>query len=154
MGKTTLGIMGVNLTINGNLTYSDIPGTHSESHGLLMNARFIQGIFDDKADPSRFSRFGYHWDPDENTERLISALPEWKRYGLLGFTVGLQGGMPVLTIENKTIDNNPYSADGNHIDPAYLNRLDKLISAADGLGMIVIVSLLYQGQVDRMADGR
>jgi hypothetical protein len=29
-----------------------------------MNARFIQGIFDDKADPGRFSRFGYDWDAE------------------------------------------------------------------------------------------
>lgn len=153
MGKTDLGIQGDNFTINGILTYSDIPGTHPAAHGLLMNARFIQGIFDDMADPVRFSRFGYQWDADENTDRLIHALPEWKRFGLLGFTVGMQGGMPVLTIENSTIENNPYSEDGKHIDPTYLNRLDRLIRATDELGMIVIVSMLYQGQVNRMADG-
>lgn len=154
MSKTTLSTTGTQFTINGQLTYSDITGTKPEAHGLLMNARFIQGVFDDKADPSRFSRFGVEWDADENTDRLIAALPEWKRYGLLAFTVGLQGGMPVLTIDNSAIDNNPFGEDGTQIDPAYLQRLDKLIKAADKLGMIVIVSLLYQGQIDRLADGR
>lgn len=154
MGKTRLDIQGERFLINGKRTYSDLPGTNPETYGLLMNARFIQGIFDDRADPARFSRFGYEWDPDANTDRLIAALPGWKRYGLLGFTVGLQGGMPVLTIENRTIDNNPFSEDGTRIDPAYLDRLHRLITAADELGMIVIVSLLYQGQSNRMADGR
>ena len=154
MAKTLLGIENDRFTINGKLTYSDIPRTHPQAHGLLMNARFIQGIFDDRADPDRFSRFGYTWDADENTDRLIAALPQWKRYGLLAFTVGLQGGMPVLTIENRTIDNNPFSETGTRIDKPYLRRLDKLIVAADGLGMIVIVSILYQGQSHRMADGR
>ncbi|MDF1514059.1 MAG: cellulase family glycosylhydrolase [Anaerolineae bacterium] len=154
MGQTNLGIQGDNITINGKLTYADIPGTRPESHGLFMNARFIQGIFDDKAVPQRFSRFGFEWDASANTERLKQSLPEWKRFGLLGFTVGLQGGMPVLTIPNHTINNNPYSEDGSKIDSAYLERLDKLIQAADQLGMVVIVSMLYQGQANRMADGR
>lgn len=154
MSKTTLNITNSQFTINNRLTYSDIPGAKPESHGLLMNARFIQGIFDDKADVGRFSRFGVEWDAEANTDRLIAALPEWKRYGLLAFTVGLQGGMPVLTTENSTINNNPFSEDGKIIDPAYLQRLDRLIKAADELGMVVIVSMLYQGQSNRIADGR
>ncbi|MDP7449096.1 MAG: hypothetical protein QF689_10960, partial [Candidatus Latescibacteria bacterium] len=154
MGRSVLGTKGDRILINGQLTYSDIPGTRTEAHGLLMNARFIQGIFDDRADPGRFSRFGVDWDAETNTDRLIAALPEWRRYGLLGFTVGLQGGMPVLTIDNHTIDNNPFSEDGTQIDPAYLARLDRLITAADEIGMVVIVSLLYQGQSRRMRDGR
>jgi hypothetical protein len=154
MSKTTLNITNTQFAINNQLTYSDIPGTKPETHGLLMNARFIQGIFDDKADPGRFSRYGYDWDAEANTDRLIAALPEWKRYGLLAFTVGIQGGMPVLTIKNKTIDNNPFSEDGKTIDPAYLGRLERLIKAADELGMVVIVSFLYEGQINRLADGR
>jgi len=154
MGKTSLDLRGDRFIINGQLTYSDIPGSRSQAHGLLMNARLIQGIFDDKADPGRFSRFGIEWDADANTDRLIAALPAWKDHGLLAFTVGLQGGMPVLTIPNSSIDNNPFSADGKQIDPAYLDRLDRLIRAADGLGMAVIVSILYEGQAKRMADGR
>ena len=59
MSKTTLNIISTQFTINNHLTYSDIAGTKPQARGLLMNARFIQGIFDDKADPGRFSRFGY-----------------------------------------------------------------------------------------------
>ena len=150
--KTSLKIKGDRFLINDHLVYSEIPGSPKSAHGLLMNARFIQGIFDDKADPSRFARFGWDsWDPDRHTDEMIRALPEWYSYGLRAITVGLQGGMPVFTIENSTIDNNPFGTDG--IDPEYLTRLDRVIRAADDLGMIVIVSILYQGQSLRLPDG-
>ena len=152
--KTRLTIHGTQFKINDKLIYSEIEGNSPKVHGLLMNARFIQGIFDDKAEPRRFARFGWDkWDPERHTDDLIKALPEWYSYGMRAFTVGLQGGMPVFTIENSTIDNNPFSEDGKSVDPAYLNRLDRLIRAADDIGMAVIVSFLYQGQSPRMKNG-
>ncbi len=152
--KTKLSIEGERFLINGRLVYQEIPAASKDAHGLLMNARFIQGIFDDKADPRRFARFGWKtWDPERHTDELIQALPEWYRYGLRAFTVGLQGGGPVFTVENSTIDNNPFGTDGRRIDPAYLGRLDRLIRAADTLGLVVIVSILYQGQSPRLRDG-
>lgn len=152
--KTRLTIEGTKFKINNELVYSEIAGNSPQVHGLLMNARFIQGIFDDKADPKRFARFGWDkWDPERHTDELIKALPEWYSYGMRAITVGLQGGMPVYTIENATIDNNPFSEDGKSVDPAYLGRLDRIIRAADEIGMVIIVSILYQGQSPRMKDG-
>lgn len=145
--KTVLSIEGENFLINGKLTYSEIPGCDSRMHGLLMNARLIQGIFDDKADPARFNRFGLTFSPEENTDALIAALPDWYQYGLRCFTVGLQGGGPCFTVDNNAIENNPFSPDGLQIDPAYLARLTRLLNAADELGMVVIVSALYCGQI-------
>ncbi len=98
---TQIGIEGENFTINGKLTYSEIAGSKPDAHGLLMNARFIQGIFDDREAPERFARFGWsEWDPERHTNELVAALPEWHRYGLRAITVGFQGGMPVFTINN------------------------------------------------------
>lgn len=156
MPKTTLTIEGEKFLINGQLTYAEISGSKPEAHGLLMNARFIQGIFDDKAEPERFEILGHdHWDPEANTDRLIAALPEWYSYGLRSFTVGLQGGGPVLTIEDWTsIDNNPFGEDGAQFDSAYAGRLDRLLKAADEIGMTVIVSILYAPQIHRLKDGR
>lgn len=150
--KTNLTISGENFLINGVPVYADIPGSNPEMHGLLMNARFIQGIFDDRKDPSRFNRFGMTFDPEKNTDDLIAALPQWYRYGLRAFTVGLQGGGPCFTIPNSEIINSPYSPDGKEIDPLYLDRLARLLNAADELGMVVIVSALYCGQI-RFLDG-
>ena len=108
MSKTEISIKSNSFFINGNKTYSNLENSNPKLHGLLMNARFIQGIFDDKAAPERFARFGKEkWNPEENTDRLIEALPEWYKYGLRAFTVGFQGGGPCCTINNSTINNNP-----------------------------------------------
>jgi hypothetical protein len=155
MGNTTISIENESFLINGKLTYSEIGSSKPEAHGLLMNARFIQGIFDDKADPSRFARWGHDkWDPVANTQDLIEALPEWYGYGLRAFTTGFQGGGPCFTVNNGTIDNNPFGEDGTSLDPAYAERMDSLIRGADALGMAVIVSYFYGSQTDRLRDGR
>jgi hypothetical protein len=156
VSKTRVEINGEKFLINGKLTCSEIDGSKSEAHGLLMNARFIQGIFYDKAMPERFARFGHAiYDPDKNTDDLIAALPEWYKHGLRAFTVGLQGGGPVFTIEDwSTIYNSPFSEDGNDFDPAYEARLHRLVKAADEIGMVVIVSFFYQAQASRLKDGK
>ena len=75
MGTTHLTIQNDQFYINGKPSYSEIP--NSPCAGLLMNARFIQGVFDDKTDAARFNRFGRIFDPDRNTDDLIAALPQW-----------------------------------------------------------------------------
>jgi hypothetical protein len=155
MSNTSLSIQGEAFLINGQLTYSEISGSNPAAHGLLMNARFIQGIFDDKADVSRYNRFGRgEFNPGRHTDDLLSALPEWYAVGLRAFTVGFQGGGPFYTIDNHTIDNNPFGEDGTTLDPAYAERLDRLIHGADALGMVVIVSYFYGVQAQKLRDGR
>lgn len=150
--KTKLGIRGDRFTINGALTYSELPGVSPEKYGLLMNARMIQGIFDDRLQPRRFDRFGKTFSPDGNTQELIEALPQWHAMGLRALTVGFQGGGPCFTTDNSTIDNNPYAADGSSMDEAYLKRMNKVIRAADEIGMVVIVSLFYGAQTRFLQD--
>ncbi len=152
MSQTVLSIRGELFYINGSLVYGEIPGCPESSRGLLMNARFIQGIFDDTADVSRFHRFLRRFDPEENTDALIAALPRWYDVGLRAFTVGFQGGGPCFTTNNSTIDNNGFSSDGLSIKPAYAARMTRLLDAADRLGFAVIVSLFYAGQIARL-DG-
>lgn len=152
--KTKLSIQQDRFFINGSPVYSELKQVNPAYHGLLMNARMIQGVFDDKQDVKRFDRFGKLFSPEQNTDELISALPQWYEKGLRAITVGFQGGGPCYTIGNYTIDNNPYSEDGTRIDPAYLSRMDRIIRAADDLGMIVIVSLLYSSQTRFLKDDR
>ena len=128
MGKTSISIENESFLINQKLTYSEINTSKPESHGMIMNARFIQGIFDDSVEPDRFARWGCsEWDPAVNTQALVDALPEWYGYGLRAFTVGFQGGGPCFTTSNDTIDNNPFGEDGTKLDPAYATRMDTLI---------------------------
>ena len=150
--RTKLTIQGDRFCINDQLVYREIPGCPSTAHGLLMNARFVQGIFDDKMDVERFNRFGMRFDAEENTDELIRSLPAWYAVGLRAFTVCFQGGGPCATIDNWTIDNNPFASDGSQIDPAYLQRMDRLIRAADALNMVVIVSLFYAAQTRFLTD--
>ena len=150
--KTKLTIDGTRFRINGALTYSEIPGCPPEYHGRLMNARFIQGVFDDRKDVSRFHRFGRTFDPDQNTDDLIAALPQWYAHGLRAFTVGFQGGGPCFTIPGNDLLNNAFSEDGERMDPAYLLRMDRLIRGADEIGMAVIVSFFYVGQCHLLKD--
>lgn len=153
MRKTRLQICNTKFLINGELTYSEYPACPETYRGLLMNARFIQGIFDDQADASRFERFGRHFDPEENTANLLGALPAWYASGLRAITVGFQGGGPCFTFSDlQSIDNNPFSEDGMQIDEKYLARMHRIIEAADELGMVVIVSCFYGHQVRFLKD--
>lgn len=153
MSKTNLSIDGAKFKINGQLTYSEIESCKPSVHGLLMNARFIQGIFDSK-NREQFNRYGKDFDPEQNTDDLIAALPEWYEKGLRAITVGMQGGGSCFTVKGTELKNNPYSPDGTQIDTAYLTRLDRLIKACDQMGMVVIVSLFYGLNTESLNDGQ
>lgn len=153
MPKTKLTIDGQKFRINGKLVYEEIAGSKPAMHGLLMNSRFIQGIFDSE-ERERFHRYGKVFDPDTNTDELIAALPQWYAKGLRAITVGMQGGGSCFTVNGKELKNNPYSDDGTKIDPAYLQRLDKLIEACDEIGMVVIVSYFYGHNTQNIRDAQ
>lgn len=148
--KTKMEIVEDKFYINGKLTYSEIADCPYQ--GLLMNARFIQGIYDDKNGLERYQRFGRTFEPESNTDQMIASLQEWYNTGLRAFTVGLQGGGPCFSLPLDSIDNNPYGKDGKKVDPAYLKRLAKVIDAADEIGMVVIVSLFYGVQSRYLED--
>lgn len=148
--KTKMEIVGDKFYINAKPTYSEIPNCPYQ--GLLMNARFIQGIYDDKNGLERYQRFGRSFEPESNTDQMIASLQEWYDAGLRAFTVGVQGGGPCFSLPLESIDNNPYGKDGKQIDPAYLKRLGKVIDAADERGMVVIVSLFYGAQSRYLED--
>lgn len=150
MSKTILSTDKEKFLINGKLVYSELE--NEKSHGLLMNARFIQGIFDDKIDKTRFNRFGKIFSADEQSDNLIKSLPEWYAHGLRAITVGVQGGGSCFTITNDTVNNSPYSADGKSVDEVYLDRLERIIKACDEIGMVVIVSYFYGMQAVRLVD--
>lgn len=153
--KTIVSKLGKQILINGKPVYSEIANANPQSLGLLWNQRMIQGVFDDKKDRRRYDLFKKgHFSPDENTDDLIKAMPEWYAFGLRAITVGFQGGWPVSCVDVREIENNPFGSDGKTIDPEYAKRMDKIIVAADEIGMVIIVSLLYWAQSMRLTDGR
>ena len=152
---TTVSVRENKFLINGKLVYSEIPNANPAALGLLWNQRVIQGVFDDKTDRSRFDLFKMgKFDPEKNTDNLIASLPEWYSYGMRAITVGFQGGWPVDAVDVENIENNPFGQDGTTLDLAYASRMDRIIRAADDIGMVVIVSLLYWAQSKFLKDGR
>lgn len=153
MSTTKLSIKGDKFLINESLVYSEIDKCSYK--GLLMNARFIQGVFDLEADADRFNRFGKVFDPEVNTNELIDHLPQWYEKGLRAITVGFQGGGPCFTIKNNTMKNHPYcmTDTGMVINEQYQRRMLRIIEAADAIGMVIIVSCFYPGQVNNFENG-
>lgn len=139
--------------INGRPTY---PGCRYNGHkieGLLLNARMVQGIFDD-LNPETRSIWAYPdgpWDPARNTQAFIAAMPSWRQAGLLSFTINLQGGSPQGYSREQPWHNSAFQANGSLRDD-YMNRLEQILDAADELGMASIVGLFYFGQDERLAN--
>lgn len=94
---TKVSIQGDQFLLNGKLSYKGRFYKGMKIEGLLMNARVVQGIFDD-LNPVTRDRWKYpdtgKWDPERNTNEFVAAMPEWRRNGLLAFTINLQGGTP------------------------------------------------------------
>lgn len=152
--KTKVTIEGDMFLINGVPTYPNRYWRGHKIEGLLMNARLVQGIFDDR-NPETVNRWAYPdtqvWDPDRNTREFIEAMPEWKAHGLLCAVVNLQGGSPEGYSRTQPWHNSAILADGS-LDPAYMARLEQIIDRADDLGMVIMVGIFYFGQDQRLTD--
>lgn len=172
--KTEVAIDGDRWLINGKPTCEGREYRGWKIEGLLLNSRMIQGVFDDENDVTR-TLFRYpdtaEWDPDRNTAEFVAAMPEWRQRGLVGITVGLQGGSPIRLRHSSTVEslkklgiphddsviyhqpwNNSAFEPSGTLKKGYLERLNKIIDQADALGMVVILDLYYWGQDQRMQD--
>jgi hypothetical protein len=94
---TVVSIVGDEFYINGKPTYVAQSWRGHKIQGLLLNARLVQGIFDDR-NTNTVAWWAYpdtaRWEPERNTREFIAAMPEWHQHGLLAFTINLQGGSP------------------------------------------------------------
>ena len=96
-GQTEVSIRGDQFLLNGKPTYAGRSYKGMKIEGLLMNVRAVQAIFDDlnpetrSSGPTPIRASGI---PERNVREFVAALPEWRRHGLLAFTVNLQGGSP------------------------------------------------------------
>jgi hypothetical protein len=151
--KTTVSIQDNQFFINGKPTYAGRYWNGNKIEGLLMNARLVQGIFDD-LNPENAAEFAYpdtkKWDPERNTDEFIAAMSTWKNHGLLAFTLNMQGGSP-YGYGNKKCLNPAFHVDGSIMKP-YLKRLERILKKADELNMVVILGLFYFGQDQHLRD--
>ena len=151
--NTTVGIDGDRFLIDGEPTYAGRRFGPHKVEGLLLNARLVQGIFDD-LNPDTRSRWTYPdgpWDAERNTDEFIAAMPDWRAAGLLSFTLNLQGGSPEGYSKEQPWRNSAFAEDGA-LRPDYFRRLERILDRADELGMVVIVGLFYFGQDGRLEN--
>ena len=151
--KTVVSIEGRSFLIDGRLTYPGRSCRGMRIEGLLLNARLVQGIFDDLNEQTR-CRWDYPdgpWDPNRNTAEFVAAMPVWRRHGLVSFTINLQGGSPTGYSKDQPWHNSAFEADGR-LRGDYLARLELILDEADALGMAPILGLFYFGQDHRLAD--
>ncbi|MEZ5355679.1 MAG: hypothetical protein R2762_23850 [Bryobacteraceae bacterium] len=150
--RTTVSIIGEKFHINGKPTYEGRTWNGHRIEGLLMNSRMIQGIFDD-ANPETVARWkvpgSAAWDAERNNREYVAAMPEWRRHGLLGFTIGLQGGSPEGYSKVQPWINSAFAPDGSLKAP-FLRRFENILNRADELGMVTIANYFYFGQDERL----
>lgn len=154
MHRTAVAIQGDNFYINGQATYAGRSWNGHSIEGLLFNARMVQGIFDD-LNPETRATWNYpdtgRWDPERNTDEFVAAMPEWRRHGLLAFTINLQGGSPQGYSKQQPWLNSAFAPDGS-LRPAYMSRFTQIVDRADELGMVVIVGYFYVAQAAHFND--
>ena len=137
-------------------TYSGGP-YRGAAKGKLMMIRLAQGVFADE----RLSEAPF--DPDENTDSVIAALDEYRRYGVLAIGVGLQGADPGYAEERNGIARSSAAADGpagalisafdrdGELKADWMKRLDRLLRAADKLGMFVCLTYFSPNQDEALS---
>jgi hypothetical protein len=151
--KTVVTIHGENFFINNQITLKGRSVNGISLEGLLPNSRMVQGIFDD-LNPETRKLWKYPdtgtWDADRNTDDFVAAIPEWRKHGLLAFTLNIQGGSPT-GYGNKGWINPGFHKDGQPIKE-YFERLEKILNKADEAGMVVILGIFYFGQDEQLEN--
>jgi hypothetical protein len=146
--KTAVTIQGEMFHINGQPTYKGRTWNGKKIEGLLLNSRMVQATFDD-LNPDTVKMWAYpdtkKWDAERNTREFIAAMPTWRKHGLLGITLNLQGGSPQGYSKQQPWHNSALKEDGSLRDAA-MKRLERVIDKADELGMVVILGIYYFGQ--------
>src|SRR5918997_307268 len=149
--RTQVSIEGERFLINGRPTYEGRRYRDRPVEGLLFNSRMVQAIFDD-TNPATRDRWAYPdtgvWDPERNVSEFLAMLPEYRSHGLLAVTINLQGGSPEGYSKEQPWANSAFTPDGE-LDPAYLDRLRRVLDRLDELGMNAIVEINNECDVPR-----
>ena len=153
LGKTTVDIEGDRFLLDGQPTY---PGRRFRGHrieGLLLNARMVQGVFDD-LNPATRSMFAYPdgpFDAERNTREFIAAMPSGEARACSPSPSTFRAAARRAYSREQPWHNSGFAADGR-LRPDYAARMHRIIERADELGMVVILGLFYFGQDQRLSD--
>jgi hypothetical protein len=152
--KTIVSIQGEMFHINGLPTYKGRTWKGKKIEGLLLNSRMVQATFDD-LNPDTVKLWAYpdtkKWDAERNVREFIAAMPSWRKHGLLGMTLNLQGGSPQGYSKLQPWHNSALKQDGS-LRADYMQRLQRVLDKADELGMVVLLGIYYFGQDERLKN--
>ena len=152
--KTDVSIREEMFLINGRPTYEGRKWNGHKIEGLLFNSRMVQGTFDD-LNPETAKNWAYpdtgKWDAERNVREFVESMPEWRKHGLLAFTLNLQGGSPKGYSKGQPWHNSAIDEDGS-LRNDYMRRLEQILDKADELGMVAILGIFYFGQDERIKD--
>jgi hypothetical protein len=134
------------------------PQWGSIAHGKLINFRAVQAAYEHEGGTGYPAAF----DPQANTDAFIAALPDYADAGVLGVTVGLQGGNPNYGNNGSDYEISAFDSSGNlkvgsgsYTAPqsgTWAYRIKQNLEATRNTGMICILNLFYHGQDQRLTD--
>lgn len=154
--QTELAIDGDRFLINNKPTYAGRQWRGHKIEGLLMNTRMVLGFFDDQ-NPETVSNWNYpdtkKWDPARNTREFLAAMPEWRKHGVLSFTLNMQGGNPRGYAGQQPWATGAFTPRGEII-PEFLNRLRLILDRAAELAMSPMLGVFYFGQDQVLEDDK
>ncbi|GLQ55397.1 hypothetical protein [Devosia nitrariae] len=151
---TVVSIDGTKFVVNGEPTHKGKTWRGHSLEGLLFNSRMAQALTDDENPSTR----GVWMYPDgevftakRNNDEFVAALKDYRAHGLDAVCINLQSGSPqgYSNVQPWTITG--FNADGSIKQP-WLDRLDRVITEADRLGMVVVLGLFYWKQTRVFAD--
>ena len=150
---TTVSIDGDRFLIDAAPTYAGRSWRGHRIEGLLLNSRMANAIVDDE-NPETRGAWAYAdgpWDAERNVADLIAALPSYRAHGLTAVCLNLQGGSPQGYSWHQPWRISGFTADGG-LKPDWARRLERVIAAADRLGMVVLLGLFYGRQSGQLRD--
>jgi len=137
-------------------TYSG-PGFRPGAAGRLMNVRVAQAVVHDEWLTEEA------FDPEKNTERVIAALDDYKKHGILSISVSLQGAnaayertahikrtRPYKLGPGNGMSMSAYESDGS-LKPRWMARTLQLARELDKRGMVLNLVYFYAYQDEALS---
>lgn len=152
--NTVISIDGTNFVINGQVTHKGRSWNGHSIEGLLFNSRMVQALTEDE-NPSTRGVWMYPDGEDftarRNNDEFLAAMPDYRAHGLDAVGINLQAGSPQGYSNVQPWIITAFNPDGGLKQP-WMDRLDKVITEADRLGMVVILGLFYWKQTRIFKD--
>ena len=150
---TRISIEGERFLVNGVPTHAGRSFRGRSIEGRLFISRMANAIVNDR-NPGTIGVWDYAdgpWSAERNTREFIAALPLYKRSGLDAVAINLQGGSPQGYSWHQPWRLSGFAPDGRPY-PDMLDRLTRVLAAADRLGMVVNVGLFYGFAAQSLVD--